>query len=80
MELELFWKGEFSIGEDEEHDVANSDTADENEEPKEDAEGGKELLKKEDPEAGTVGKEGFISEVALGHLSSSPQSAIQSLT
>jgi len=40
VELDQFWKGEFSI--------------DETEEPKEDAEGGQALLKKEDPVAGTV--------------------------
>ena len=70
-ELDLFWKGEFSIGKTgnllqfflvyiflyEKYDTNNIDIpSDENEEPKEDAEGGKELLKKEDPEAGTVGE------------------------
>ena len=38
------------------HHHYNHNTSDETEEPKEDAEGGQALLKKEDPVAGTVGE------------------------
>ena len=79
VELDQFWKGEFSIGEcilyfnnkkrslevkpdqknkwkESESETLENYLPDETEEPKEDAEGGQALLKKEDPVAGTVGQ------------------------
>ena len=88
VELDQFWKGEFSIGDyilyfnnkkrslevkpdqknkwkESESETLENYLPDETEEPKEDAEGGQALLKKEDPVAGTVGQLWYIKYIYI---------------
>ena len=98
VELDQFWKGEFSIGDyiwrigdlyfndkkrslevkpdkkrmkslnkwkESESKTLENHLPDETEEPKEDAEGGQALLKKEDPVAGTVGQLWYLYLLVL---------------